>query len=144
MARNNHVFVMGDITGDIYYDNMLLDGKSVPYLRLYMMVNGTDGASAISGLRVTVYGSLAELTYAYVKKGSRLAVTGHIQYRKHKWGKAFELVATDVQYIRHIDWEHGDEVRQDLVSRGEIRPTRRDLEADLVAGPEAAELEGED
>ncbi len=27
MARNNHVYVKGDITGDIYYDVFKLDGK---------------------------------------------------------------------------------------------------------------------
>jgi single-stranded DNA-binding protein len=66
MPRNNHVFVVGNITSDMYYDTFQLDGKNVPFLRMHLMVDGTDGASAVSGLRVVVYGTLAELTYGYV------------------------------------------------------------------------------
>lgn len=139
MARNNHVFVMGDITSDIYYDNFRLDGKDVPYLRLRMMVNGTEGVSAVGGLRVVVYGSLAELTYGHVQKGSRLAVTGHIQCRKHLSEIVFEVVATDVQFIRNVDWDRGEEVREDLVARGKLRPTRRDRGAPVDAPAEAGD-----
>ena len=40
MARNNRVAVQGDITGDIYYDILQLANKPLPFLRVYMMING--------------------------------------------------------------------------------------------------------
>jgi len=43
MARNNHVWVKGDITGDIYFDIFKLDNKDVQFLRLYLMVKGVKG-----------------------------------------------------------------------------------------------------
>lgn len=127
MARNNHVFVVGDITSDIYYDHIYLDGKRIAYLRLLMMITPVEGISGVTGLRIVIYGPQAELTYGYVQMGSRLAVNGHIQSRKRETGLLFEVVAREVQYLRNIDWDRGEVVRLDLVSRGELRPSHRDL-----------------
>ena len=127
MARNNHVWVKGDITGDIYYDIFKLDGKEVQYLRLYLMVKGVKGANGVKGLRTCVYGPLAELVYGHVRKGSRLGVLGHIQQRTTRQGKmVFEAVATEVDFLRNIDWEAGERMRKDLVQRGLLRPSFKD------------------
>ena len=127
MARNNHVWVKGDITGDIYYDILHLGGKDVQYLRLYMMVKGVKGAAGVKGLRTCVYGPLAELVYGHVRKGSRLGVIGHIQQRTTRQGKmVFEIVASEVDFLRNIEWETGKRVRDDLVQRGLLRPSHRD------------------
>ena len=127
MARNNHVWVKGDITGDIYYDIFKLDGKEVQYLRLYLMVKGVKGAAGVKGLRTCVYGPLAELVYGHVRKGSRLGIIGHIQQRTTRQGKmVFEVVASEVEFLRNIDWETGERARKDLVSRGLLRPSFRD------------------
>jgi hypothetical protein len=127
MARNNHVWAKGDITGDIYYDIFTLDGKQVQYLRLYMMIKGVKGAAGVKGLRTCVYGPLAELVYGHVHKGSRIGVIGHIQQRTTKKGKmVFEIVASEVEFLRNIDWETGERVRKDLVQRGLLRPSYRD------------------
>jgi hypothetical protein len=127
MARNNHVWVKGDITGDIYYDIFKLDGKEVQYLRLYLMLKGVKGASGVKGLRTCVYGPLAELVYGHVRKGSRLGVIGHIQQRTTRQGKmVFEIVANEVEFLRNIDWEAGERVRRDLVQRGLLRPSYKD------------------
>ena len=127
MARNNHVWVKGDITGDIYYDIFKLDGKEVQYLRLYLMVKGVKGAAGVKGLRTCVYGPLAELVYGHVHKGSRLGVLGHIQQRTTREGKmVFEVVASEIEFLRNIDWETGGRVRKDLVTRGLLRPSYRD------------------
>ena len=108
MARNNHVWVKGDITGDIYFDIFKLDNKDVQFLRLYLMVKGVKGANGVRGLRTCVYGPLAELVYGHVRKGSRLGVIGHIQQRTTRQGKmVFEIVATEVEFLRNIDWEAG-------------------------------------
>ena len=127
MARNNHVFVVGDITSDIYYDHIYLDGKRIAYLRLLMMITPVEWISGVTGLRIVIYGPQAELTYGYVQMGSRLAVNGHIQSRKRETGLLFEIVGREVQYLRNIDWDRGEVVRLDLVSRGELRPSHRDL-----------------
>jgi single-stranded DNA-binding protein len=127
MARNNHVWVKGDITGDIYYDILKLDGKEVQYLRMYMMIKGVKGANGVKGLRVCVYGPLGELVYGYVRKGSRIGVIGHIQQRNLRNGKmVFEIVASEVDFLRNIEWQTGDRVRDDLVKRGLLRPSHRD------------------
>src|SRR5512145_1313614 len=127
MARNNHIWVKGDLTGDLYYDTFTLDNKPTQYLRMHMMVKGVRGASAVKGLRVCVYGPLAEMTYGYVKKGSRIAVTGHIQMRKTKAGNmVFEIVAEEIEYLRNIEWEAGDRARDDLVRRGELRASYKE------------------
>jgi len=127
MARNNMTWIKGDITGDIYYDTILLDKKDVQYLRLFLMIKGVPGAAAVHGLRVCVYGPLAELVYGHVRKGSRLGVTGHIQQRKMRKGDlVFEVVADEVEFLRNIEWEAGDRVRNDLVQRGLLRPSHKD------------------
>ena len=140
MARNNLTWIKGDITGDIYYDIFRLDGKEVQYLRLYLMIKGVVGASAVKGLRVCVYGPLAELVYGHVRKGSRLGVIGHIQQRTTRKGDlVFEVVADEIEFLRNIDWEAGERVRKDLVQRGLLRPSfkTKDLDgaglADTVA-----------
>ena len=126
MARNNLAWIKGDITGDIYYDNFHLDSKDVQYLRLYLMIKGVVGAAAVKGVRVCVYGPLAELVYGHVRKGSRLGVIGHIQQRiTGKGNQVFEVVAEEVEFLRNIEWEAGARVRQDLVERGVLRPSHK-------------------
>lgn len=131
MARNNLTWIKGDITGDIYYDNFHLDSKDVQYLRLYLMIKGVVGATAVKGLRVCIYGPLAELVYGHVRKGSRLGVIGHIQQRTTREGKmVFEIVAEEIEFLRNIEWETGARVRQDLVTRGLLRPSHNGKDQD--------------
>lgn len=136
MARNNMTWIKGDITGDIYFDVFRLDAKDVQYLRLYLMIKGVLGSAGVKGLRVCVYGPLAELVYGHVRKGSRLGVTGHIQQRKTRRGDlVFEIVADEVEFLRNIDWDSGERVRKDLVQRGLLRPSHKDQ--DLSGGGQA-------
>lgn len=108
MARNNLVIVTGDITSDIHYDTFTQNGKAVPFLRIYLMVNGTPDAGEIRGLRVVFYGHQAAVTEAHIKKGSRLHIEGHIQMRRAPNGNpTFEIVAESVEYIRNVDWDRG-------------------------------------
>lgn len=86
MAQGNHVSVKGDITSDIYYDVLEVGDKQTPFLRLYMMIDGSREAYPVKGLRICLYGLLAELTYAHVQKGSRLFVEGHVQTRSRRNG----------------------------------------------------------
>lgn len=119
MAQGNHVSVKGDITGDIYYDILDIGEKQTPYLRLYMMINGSREAYPVKGLRICMYGLLAELTYAHVQKGSRIFVEGHVQTRTRRNNEVVvEIVAEDVDFIRNIDYERGNRVAEELRNRG--------------------------
>ena len=122
MARNNLTWIKGDITGDIYFDHVHIEGKEVQFLRLILMINQVRGSGRVHGLRVCVYGPLAELVYGHVQRGSRLGVIGHIQVRNtRKGGQAFEIVAEEVEFLRNINWEKGGQVHKDLVQRGLLR-----------------------
>ena len=131
MARNNQTWIKGDITRDIYFDHVHLDGKEIPFLRLILMTKGVVGAAQVRGLRVVVYGPLAELVFGHVHKGSRLGIIGHIQQRYLRGGSlAFEIVAEEVEFLRNIDWESGERVRKDLVQRGLLREAFTDPDLD--------------
>ena len=72
------------------------------------MIKGVVGSAVVKGLRVCVYGPLAELVYGHVRKGSLLGVIGHIQQRTTREGKmVFEIVAEEVEFLRNIEWEAG-------------------------------------
>ena len=119
MAQSNHVSVKGDITGDIYYDVLEIDGKEMPYLRLYMMINGSREAYPVKGLRICMYGLLAELTYAHVQKGSRIFVQGHLQTRLRRNNDlVVEIVTEEVDFLRNIDYERGNRVAEELRQKG--------------------------
>ena len=131
MARNNLTWIKGDITSDIYFDIFQLESKDIQYLRLYLMIKGVYGAAAVKGLRVCVYGPLAELVYGHVRKGSRLGVIGHIQQRTTRKGEmVFEIVADEVEFLRNIDWDTGERIRRDLVARGLLRPSHHGKDRD--------------
>lgn len=109
MAHNNHVFVVGDITGDIHFDVFEQEGRTLQFLRLYMFVKPTGMSRQLEGIRIVAYGPLAEMIYSHVQKGSRLCVTGHLQSREVRGQRVVEIIAEDVQYLRNIDWERGKE-----------------------------------
>jgi single-stranded DNA-binding protein len=125
MARSNNVVIKGDITSDIYYDVFTQSGKSVPFLRVYLMINGTPEAKDVKGLRVVFYGYLAELSEAHLQKGSRIHVEGHIQMRRAPNGSmTFEVVAEDVEFLRNITWERGQKRLDELAASGRGRPEK--------------------
>ncbi len=128
MARNNLIWIKGDITGDIYYDTFRYETREIQYLRLYLMIDQVYGTNQVKGLRVCVYGAHAEFVYGHVRKGSRLAVIGHVQTRKtHKGDWVVEIVADEVEFLRNVDWDAGERVRKDMVRRGLMRPSHKDL-----------------
>jgi single-stranded DNA-binding protein len=123
MAWNNRVAVLGDITGDIYYDVLQISNQSVPFLRVYMMINETREAREVKGLRIVFYGVLAELAEAHLRTGSRILVQGHIQLRKGKNNVIVsEVVAEHVIYIRNFDQEKGNQRLKELKAAGKIQP----------------------
>lgn len=123
MAWNNHMAVLGDITGDIYYDVLQISNQPVPFLRVYMMINETREAKEVKGLRVVFYNVLAELAEAHLRTGSRILVQGHIQLRKGKNNETVsEVVAKHVVYIRNFDQEKGTRRLKELNAAGRIQP----------------------
>lgn len=123
MARNNFVVIKGDITSDIYYDVFTQNGKQIPFLRVYLMVNGTPETKDIKGLRVVFYGYLADLSEAHLQKGSRIHVSGHIQMRRAPNGSpTFEIVAEEVEYLRNINRERGKKRLEELAASNPNHP----------------------
>ena len=129
MARNNRVAVQGDLTGDIHFDVIRKDDRSIPFLRVYMMINGSNGAGEVRGLRVMFYGLLAEEAEAHLQKGSRIEVEGHLQIRRvPDEGVSVEVVAEDVDYIRNITWERGSKRLAEMEAAGTKRPKLNPVE----------------
>ena len=123
MSWNNRVAVLGDITGDIYYDVLQISNQPVPFLRVYMMINETREAKEVRGLRIVFYGVLAELAEAHLQTGSRILVQGHLQLRKGKNNVIVsEVVAEHVIYIRNFDQEKGNQRLKELKAAGKIQP----------------------
>ena len=123
MAWNNRVAVLGDITGDIYYDVLQIASQPVPFLRVYMMINETREAKEVRGLRIVFYGVQAELAEAHLRTGSRILVQGHIQLRKGKKEVIVaEVVAEHIIYIRNFDQEKGNRRLKELKAAGKIQP----------------------
>jgi len=137
MAQGNFTWHRGDITGDIYFDYLRPPGgERIPFIRLYMMIDGNRDAKPVRGLRIMAYGNLAEILYGHVQKGSRIGVEGHIQMRErpNSTSPTFEVVAEHVEFIRHIDYERGNQVMEELKARGKAQS------AAVLATPTAFEI----
>lgn len=126
VARNNRVSIQGNITSDIYYDSVQRNGTHLAYLRVYLVVDGSREAPPVKGIRIVFYGSLAELAAAYLQKGSRIEVEGHIQLRSHEGALVFEIVGEDIDYILNVDTEAGERKYQEMLAQGRIRPRWND------------------
>ena len=129
MAQGNMTWHRGDLTGDIYFDYLhLKGGQTIPYIRLYLMVDGTPEAKPIKGLRILAYGMLAEVVYGHVQKGSRIGIEGHVQlrYRPNHPTPVFEIVAERIEFIRNIDYERGKKMIEELKGRDKGKITAND------------------
>ena len=127
MTVGNQTWQVGDITGDIYFDYLHPHNQDpVPYLRLYLMIDGNFESKPVKGLRILVYGVDAEMMYGHLQKGSRIGVAGHIQlrYRPNITTPVFEVVAERIEFIRNIDYERGKLVIAELKQRGKGAVTR--------------------
>ena len=105
----NRVFVVGNITGDIYYDRFLMKGNQRSFLRLILMA---ERPRNFRGIRVVLWDEKAELYYPYLRKGSGLAVIGQLESRQHKDKWVQEVVSESLLLLRNIDWERGERIRQ--------------------------------
>jgi single-stranded DNA-binding protein len=121
MTIGNQTWQIGDITGDIYFDYLRSQNRDpVPFMRMYLMIDGNSESKPVKGLRIMVYGTEAEIMYAHLQKGSRIGVSGHIQlrYRPNSTTPVFEVVAEHIEFIRNIDYDRGKLVLEELKQRG--------------------------
>jgi single-stranded DNA-binding protein len=77
----NRIFLVGNITGDIYYDRLKIKGAERSFLRLILM---SSRPRHVGGMRVVMWDEKAELFFPYLKRGSEIATVGHLQTREHK------------------------------------------------------------
>jgi single-stranded DNA-binding protein len=104
----NRVFLVGNITGDIYYDRLLIKQVERPFLRLILM---SSRPRYVGGMRIVLWDEMAELFFPYLQKGSEIAVIGQLQTREHKEKLIYEVEASNLVLLRHINWEYGERER---------------------------------
>lgn len=104
----NRIFLVGNITGDIYFDTLLIKGARRPFLRLILMANRPK---LVKGLRINLWDDQAELYFPYLKRGSGIAVVGTLLSREFKGSLIHEVEALDLVLLRNINWEYGEQER---------------------------------
>lgn len=109
--RVNRVFIVGNITSNIYLDHFLIRGQKRSFLRLILMASRPR---RLVGVRVILWDEKAELYFPYLKKGSELAILGQLESRQYKEHWIQEVVADHLLLLRNIDWENGEAVRKDI------------------------------
>jgi single-stranded DNA-binding protein len=105
----NRVFVVGNITGNIYFDRFLMKSEKRSFLRVLLMAHRPR---PLRGLRVVLWDEKAELYYPYLKKGSELAVIGQFETRQYRGKMIHEVVSESLLLLRNIDWERGERLRK--------------------------------
>jgi single-stranded DNA-binding protein len=105
----NRVFLVGNITGDIYFDRLLIKGTERPFLRLILMASRPR---VVSGMRIVPWDEKAELYYPYMQRGSEIAASGFLQSRQFKGKLVHEIEAASLVLLRNINWEQGENERR--------------------------------
>jgi single-stranded DNA-binding protein len=105
----NRVFLVGNITGDIYFDHLLIKGTERPFLRVILMASRPR---VVSGMRIVLWDEKAELYFPYLQRGSEIAVSGFLQSRQFKGKLVHEIEAASLILMRNINWEQGESERQ--------------------------------
>lgn len=104
----NRIFIVGNITGDIYYDRLLIKREKRPFLRLILM---SSRPRYVGGMRVVLWDEMAELFFPYLQRGSEIAVIGQLQTREHKEKLVHEIEASNLILLRKVNWEFGEQER---------------------------------
>jgi len=104
----NRVFLVGNLTSDIYYDHIRFGERVRPFLRLILM---SHRPKLVKGLRVNLWDEKAELYYPYLQCGSRIAVFGNLLSRDFKGSTIHEIEAINLIMMRNINWEFGEQER---------------------------------
>ncbi|MGD0856367.1 MAG: single-stranded DNA-binding protein, partial [Dehalococcoidia bacterium] len=86
----NHVFLVGNISSDIYFDHLHIKETMRPFLRLFLFCHQPR---EVKGLRVNLWDEKADLYYPYLQRGSRIAVVGNLISREFKGSLSHEVEA---------------------------------------------------
>jgi len=113
----NNFLGIADATGDIFYDFFTVDGKKTPFLRVMMVIHGSSRNNAALPVRVVFYGRRAEIVEAFVQKGTRFHIEGHIQVRPLDNRTIVEIVAENALAIRYANWENGHKRLAEIANR---------------------------
>lgn len=95
------VFLVGNTTGDIYFDD--LNGR--PFLKLILM---SDRHGVTQGLRIMLNNDHDKAFCHNLKKGSEVGVIGHLVARPYKGRMVIEIEAAQVFLFRNSDWDAGN------------------------------------
>jgi single-stranded DNA-binding protein len=104
----NRVFLVGNLTGDIYFDRLLIKGVERPFLRVILMASRPR---VVSGMRIVLWDEKAEFYFPYLQRGSEIAVFGFLQSRQFKGKLVHEIEAVNLILLRNINWEQGETER---------------------------------
>lgn len=137
MSRVNQCNFLVDFTSNKYFDETEIGKETkIPFARFIGYIPGTDNSRPVSNLRFIAYGYRAELTYAYIQAGTRAFLFSHLQVRED-YGKAvMEFVIDDIQYIKGENREEGRRKYLELVERGVLVSSCKDLRAELAEDQE--------
>ncbi|MDX9993563.1 MAG: single-stranded DNA-binding protein [Anaerolineales bacterium] len=105
--NRNSVHIIGDLTGDIYYDNFTVDSKATPFLRLMVVIQGSSRKDPTPPLRVVFYGRRAQIVEAFAQKGARFYIQGHLQLRSVKDRTVVEVVCEHAEALRYANFDRG-------------------------------------
>jgi single-stranded DNA-binding protein len=105
----NRVFLVGNISSNIYYDHLLINEKRRPFLRLFLFCHHPR---EVKGLRVNLWDDNAELYFPYLQRGSRIAVVGNLISREFKGALSHEVEALNLILLCNINWEFGEQERK--------------------------------
>jgi hypothetical protein len=100
----NSVALVGNITGDIYSGKQ--NGRSL--LRL-LLISGRP--RLVTGIRIVLLDGRAEELYSSLRKGSEIAVIGHLTSRRHERNFVSEVEVRNLALLRNYSWA-------DLETRG--------------------------
>ncbi len=101
MSSNNFVFLRGDVAQGLYFDRVPGAGGGndrIPFLRFHVRVprdSSQPNTFPHDPIRVVSYGLLAERMYPLLEAGSKVHVTGWLQYRAKR--RVLEVVANEIQ-----------------------------------------------
>jgi len=104
----NLVFLIGNISSDIYFDHLHIKETMRPFLRLFLFCHQPR---EVKGLRVNLWDEKADLYYPYLQRGSRIAVVGNLISREFKGSLSHEVEALNLILMRNINWEYGEQER---------------------------------
>ena len=127
----NKVFLIGNLTRD---PELTETGGGVSVCHFAIAVNRSytsqDGERQTDFFNVTAWRGLADTIARYVKKGSKVAVSGSIQIRNYEDNQgqrrtAVDVIAQDVEFLTTKTSENGSDFYDAPAPAREQAPARR-------------------